>query len=108
MFAIEVRRRELRWPQWQVDDAAGTADRSYPKLLFSETRSGRQGEWQTVSDICAALFPTGYRVWIEPAEGTFETDDELRHALATISKYDFASQSYQPADAEQSRAAAAA
>jgi len=96
MFALERRRRELGLAMWEVDDRAGTADRSFAKILHADGPNGRQAQWQTVDEICHALFPDGFEIEIRPAAGTLQSGDDLKAALSALSIFDTRSQRYIP------------
>jgi hypothetical protein len=61
----ERRRQQLGWPMWKLDDAAGTQDGFYSKLLHADRPSGRQVRWETLQLVITALFPAGFDVEIK-------------------------------------------
>jgi hypothetical protein len=60
----ERRRQQLGWAMWKVDDAAGTQDGFYSKMLHADRRSGRCVQWPTLQLVITALFPGGFDVEI--------------------------------------------
>lgn len=78
MLEIERRRLALNVPHWQVNDAAGTQDGYFAKMLLADTPSGRQASWETLQLVVDALFPDGFEVEIKVAKGTMSADDQRR------------------------------
>jgi hypothetical protein len=63
---LERRRRAVGIPMERMSDLAGTADRSYAKLLAPESASGRIGNWKTLQLVLDVLFPDGVEVRLTP------------------------------------------
>jgi hypothetical protein len=53
----------------RLSEMAGLSDRSYAKMLYPETKSGRLARWPTIQIVCDALFPDGYDLKITAAKG---------------------------------------
>jgi hypothetical protein len=62
MEQIDLRRRKLKWPAWQLDDRAGLQDGYSQKALHADAPSGRQASWQMIGYMVGALYPRGVRV----------------------------------------------
>jgi hypothetical protein len=87
VLALELRRLELGWPCWRLDDMAGTQDGYWMKLLYSAAPSGRVGGWQMLQLLVDALFPDGVGVRLtgEP----ISSDEILRQKIkAAVAKRD--------------------
>lgn len=79
MLEIERRRLALGMPHWQVNDAAGTQDGYFAKMMLPDTPSGRQASWETLQLVIDALFPDGFEVIIRPTkDGALSADDQRR------------------------------
>ena len=57
--ALDARRRALGWTCEQLDDAAGTQDRYWAKVLHADAPSGRVAGWETLQLYADALWPAG-------------------------------------------------
>ncbi len=57
--ALDARRRALGWTCEQLDDAAGTQDRYWAKVLHADAPSGRVAGWETLQLYADAMWPTG-------------------------------------------------
>ena len=49
----------------QMSELMGTAERSYPKMLYPETLSGRMARWDTVQLAVDTLYPDGFDLRIK-------------------------------------------
>jgi hypothetical protein len=65
----ERRRQVLGWPMWRLDDAAGTQDGFYSKMLHADRPSGRQSRWETLQLVISALWPAGFDLEIKHKVG---------------------------------------
>lgn len=63
---LERRRLAVGVTMAQLDDAAGVQDGYYPKMLWSDTPSGRVSRWETVQLIVDALYPAGFDLIMTP------------------------------------------
>jgi hypothetical protein len=65
---FERRRRALGIAMWRLDEAAGGSSRYFAKMLYPETPSGRQSNWDIVQLYADALFPEGFSLTIKPGK----------------------------------------
>jgi hypothetical protein len=67
---LEIERRRLARgiPMEQMSDLMGTAERSYAKLLYPDTASGRQARWETIQLAVSTLFPDGFELRLDAVE----------------------------------------
>lgn len=68
VFAIEKQRVSLGVSMAQVNEIAGVPDGYYAKMLYPDTPSGRQAQWQQVQDVIEALFGADFALQITPSE----------------------------------------
>jgi hypothetical protein len=54
----------------RMSDLMGTAERSYAKMLYPETSSGRMAQWGTLQSALDVLYCDGCIVRIQPMRGT--------------------------------------
>jgi hypothetical protein len=66
----------------KVDDAAGTQDGFYSKLLHADRQNGRQCRWETLQLVITALFPAGFDLQIIHKPGDPLTAE--RHRLKVM------------------------
>lgn len=79
---LEVERQRLARgiPMEQMSELAGTAERSYAKLLYPDTVSGRRATWDTLQLYVGTLWPDGFELRIK------ETTCGMLTALGTKQK----------------------
>lgn len=69
MLEVERRRLQLGLSMDRLSEVAGLADRAYAKMLYPETASGRQAQWNTLQAVFDVLFADGFDVAIKPRAG---------------------------------------
>lgn len=67
MVEIERRRNAIGLPMERVSELAGTADRSYAKMLNPETVSGRRANWETLQLVIDVLYCNGFELRLVPS-----------------------------------------
>jgi hypothetical protein len=66
LLEIERRRQALGVSMDRLSEMAGLPDRSYSKMLYPETKTGRLARWSTIQIVCHALWPDGFDITIPP------------------------------------------
>lgn len=62
MVELERRRHATGISMDEMSDLMGTADRSYAKMLYPETKSGRVAQWDHVQKAVDVLFADGFEL----------------------------------------------
>lgn len=67
---LEIERRRLARgiPMEQMSELMGSAERSYAKLLYPDTKSGRTARHETLQLAVSVLFPEGFDLRITPSD----------------------------------------
>ena len=65
---MERRRRAIGLSMEAVSELAGTADRSYAKLITPESESGRLARWETLQLVLDVLFCDGFELRLVPSK----------------------------------------
>jgi hypothetical protein len=86
---LERRRRAAGIPMERMSELAGTADRSYAKLLSPESASGRIGNWRTLQMVVDVLFCEGFELRIVPSsEPRIDSPGTRRRIIEEASSWD--------------------
>lgn len=63
----KIRKAELGWSFWQLDEKSGAQSGYFAKAFNPDTPSGRVARWETLQWLIDAMYPDrGYRVFIVP------------------------------------------
>jgi hypothetical protein len=93
MLELERRRLDLGWPMWQVDERAGLQDGYYAKLLWTDTKSGRQAGWEVLQWVMEALGPAGFDFEIHWQSAPMLCAQSMRRAVhAAVVHFDTTAQ----------------
>ena len=64
---LKVRKEELGWSFWQLDEKSGAQSGYAAKAFNPDTPSGRMSQWQTLQWLIDAMYPKqNYRVFLVP------------------------------------------
>jgi hypothetical protein len=69
ILEIEERRQALGVSMERLSEMAGLPDRSFSKLVYPSTKSGRLARWSTIQIVLDALYPDGFDLKISPTKG---------------------------------------
>ena len=65
ILEVERRRQQVGISMDRMSELMGTAERSYAKMLYPHTSSGRCATWPTLQAAIQVLFPDGMRLRID-------------------------------------------
>ena len=64
---LKIRKSELGWSFWQLDEKSGAQSGYFAKAFNPDTPSGRVSQWQTLQWLIDAMYPKqSYRVFLVP------------------------------------------
>lgn len=66
LLELERRRLAVGISMDRMSELMGSAERSYAKMLYPETPSGRMARWETLQSAVDVLFCDGYELRIKP------------------------------------------
>ena len=93
-IVIEVERRRLSVgiSMEKMSELMGSAERSYSKMIYADTPSGRIAQWQTLQNAIDVLFADGFRLTIDVHKGEPLTSAGARRLIqAEAARWDAAS-----------------
>jgi hypothetical protein len=74
VLELERRRLAVGISMERMSELMGTAERSYAKLLYPETSSGRMAQWPTMQSAVDVLYCDGLIVRLVPVLGRLSTE----------------------------------
>jgi hypothetical protein len=84
---LECRRMAVGLSMEMVSELAGTADRSYAKMLSPEKSAGRAVRWETLEEYIGVLYPDGYEVRVIPTRTGAPTFEGTRRRIMLEAKH---------------------
>ncbi len=69
ILELERQRMAMGLSMERMSELMGAAERSYAKLVYPDTPSGRVARWQTLQAAVAVLFCDGFQLRIDPGKG---------------------------------------
>ena len=83
MLEVERRRLAVGISMEQMSELTGAAERSYAKMLYADTASGRVAQWQTLQAVVDVLFHDGFELQMKPtSNGMLTTAGTKRKIMA--------------------------
>lgn len=92
VLELERRRQSVGISMERMSELMGTAERSYSKLLYADSPSGRVAQWETLQLAVDVLFCEGFKLFIEhSADEALTPAGVKRKVLAEASHWNRAS-----------------
>ncbi len=89
VLELERRRLHVGISMERMSDLAGSAERSYAKILYPDTVSGRVARWETLQAYMQVLFCEGFVLRIEPTTtGMLTAEGTKRRILQEAATWD--------------------